>query len=90
LETARPLETASDLSTDISDAKYGVKFPIMAKIEVNGPNTSPVYAFIKSQKPGDIKWNFEKALIDGQGNVVERFGSGTTPAQLEAIIGAKL
>lgn len=40
--------------------KYRVQFPMMDKIEVNGENTAPVYAAIKSVIPGNIKWNFEK------------------------------
>ena len=67
---------------------YGVTFPIMQKIEVNGANEDPVYRYLKSQKSGmlgltRIKWNFEKFLIDKNGNVVERFSSLTTPASLD-------
>ena len=67
---------------------YGVTFPIMQKIDVNGANEDPVYGFLKSQKAGmfgltRIKWNFEKFLIDKNGNVVERFSSLTTPASLD-------
>ena len=64
---------------------YGVSFPIMEKIEVNGDKTHPVYEFLKSQKSGmlglsNIKWNFEKFLVDRRGNVVARYSflSSTT------------
>jgi glutathione peroxidase len=66
---------------------YGVKFPMFAKIEVNGPNTHPLYQFLKKEKPGlfgigRIPWNFTKFLVDRKGAVVRRFGSATKPATL--------
>jgi glutathione peroxidase len=68
-----------------------VSFPIMSKIEVNGANEHPVYNFLKSKKSGmlgltRIKWNFEKFLVDKQGQVVERYSSLTKPEELEAKI----
>lgn len=70
---------------------YGVTFPVLKKIEVNGSNADPVYQYLKSQKSGilgfkGIKWNFEKFLVDRQGNVVERWASTTTPASIESTI----
>ncbi|KAL6941944.1 hypothetical protein ACO0QE_003107 [Hanseniaspora vineae] len=67
---------------------YGVTFPFMKKCEVNGPNTHPVYDYLKNEKPGifgltRIKWNFTKFLIDKEGNVVERYSPSTNPAKLE-------
>jgi glutathione peroxidase len=53
---------------------------------VNGPETNPIYAFLKSKLPGDIAWNFEKFLVDKQGNVIARFKSKTTPDELRAEI----
>ncbi|KAF9182649.1 hypothetical protein BGZ51_008968 [Haplosporangium sp. Z 767] len=66
---------------------FGVTFPLMAKIDVNGNNEDPVYTFLKSQKAGmfgltRIKWNFEKFLIDRQGNVVQRYASTTRPSAI--------
>ncbi|KAG9320000.1 hypothetical protein KVV02_001539 [Mortierella alpina] len=63
---------------------FGVTFPLMAKIDVNGAHEDSVYRFLKSQKAGflgltRIKWNFEKFLIDRKGMVVERYPSTTTP-----------
>ncbi|KAF9572212.1 glutathione peroxidase gpx1 [Mortierella alpina] len=63
---------------------FGVTFPLMAKIDVNGAKEDPVYGFLKSQKAGflgltRIKWNFEKFLIDRNGAVVQRYPSTTTP-----------
>ncbi|XXQ33953.1 Glutathione peroxidase [Plasmodiophora brassicae] len=70
---------------------YGVSFPIMAKIDVNGADEHPVYSWLKNQKAGIlgikmIKWNFEKFLVDRKGQVVNRWASTTTPASIEAEI----
>ena len=67
---------------------YGVNFPIMQKIEVNGDHVHPVYQFLKSSKSGilgltRIKWNFEKFLVDRNGVVQERYGSSTTPSSID-------
>ena len=67
--------------------KFGVTFPLFAKIEVNGPNAHPLYQHLKSEARGvlgteKIKWNFTKFLVDRQGRVLKRFGSITKPAQL--------
>ncbi len=63
--------------------RFGVTFPQFAKIEVNGDQQSPLYAYLKSQKGGlggsAIKWNFTKFLVDRQGQVVARFGPTKTP-----------
>lgn len=68
--------------------KYGVDFPVMGKIEVNGSNADPLYSWLKSKavEKGDIKWNFTKFLVNRKGEVVGRFGSGTTPEELAAPI----
>ncbi len=74
--------------------KFGTKFKQFKKIEVNGENEEPLYTYLKSQKKGiggsKIKWNFTKFLVDREGNVVERFGSTTTPAKIAAKIEALL
>ena len=69
--------------------KYDVTFPIMNKIHVNGPQADEVYKFLKECKPGlwgtkRVKWNFEKFLIDSEGNIVARYSTFTSP---EAISG---
>jgi glutathione peroxidase len=66
---------------------YGVTFPVMGKIDVNGEQADPLYIYLKSQATGvlgseAIKWNFTKFLVDRQGKVVDRFGSSTAPAAL--------
>lgn len=72
-------------------ANYGVSFPVLKKIDVNGAKADPVYKFLKSQKSGllgltRVKWNFEKFLIDKEGKVVERYSSVTKPASLAGTI----
>lgn len=68
--------------------EYGVTFPVLGKIEVNGPKADPLYVFLKEKAPGilgseAIKWNFTKFLIDREGQVVERFAPQTTPEQID-------
>ena len=69
---------------------YGVTFPIMEKVDVNGINTHPLFAFLKSRKKGllsqKIKWNFTKFLINKDGKVVRRFPPAITPSVMEAVI----
>lgn len=70
---------------------YGVTFPVMQKIEVNGTHTDPLYRWLKKQKSGllgseAIKWNFTKFLIDTRGQVVERYAPQTAPETLRADI----
>jgi glutathione peroxidase len=74
---------------------YDVTFPMMAKIDVNGPSAHPLYAWMKKQQKGvlgteGIKWNFTKFLIDRDGNVVERFAPTTKPEDLQAAVEALL
>lgn len=71
---------------EFCDSRFGVTFPMFSKIEVNGPDAHPLYAWLKSEKSGvlggAIKWNFTKFLVDAEGNVVKRYGSATTPADI--------
>lgn len=60
-------------------ATYGVKFPLTAKIEVNGPGRHPIYQWLTSEFAGDIEWNFEKFLIGRDGKVVKRYPPATKP-----------
>ncbi len=66
---------------------YSVTFPMFKKIEVNGPETHPLYRYLKSQAPGvlgseTIKWNFTKFLVDQSGRVLARFAPTTKPEDL--------
>jgi glutathione peroxidase len=69
---------------------FGVTFPLMAKIEVNGPGTHPVFEFLKKKAPGmiggNIKWNFTKFLVGRDGKTVKRFAPTTEPVKLEKYI----
>ena len=70
---------------------YGVSFPMFDKIDVNGPNAHPLYAYLKSEQPGvlgtkNIKWNFTKFLVDRNGKVVDRFAPMTKPEDIEKSI----
>lgn len=74
---------------------YEVTFPMMTKIDVNGPSTAPLYVWLKSQKRGllgtaAVKWNFTKFLVDRQGLVIGRFGPTTEPKSLTKAIEAAL
>lgn len=73
--------------TQFCELNYGVSFPILKKVDVNGSNADPVYNFLKGKISGllglkAIKWNFEKFLIDKNGKVVERYSSITKPSTL--------
>lgn len=65
---------------------YGLSFPVMGKIEVNGKGRHPLYAYLTQQAGGlfndNIKWNFTKFLVDRNGQVVDRFATITKPADL--------
>lgn len=66
---------------------YDVTFPVLAKVEVNGDNASPLYQWLKAEAPGvigtkGIKWNFTKFLVDREGRVAGRFAPTTKPAEL--------
>jgi glutathione peroxidase len=76
------------------ERNFGVTFPLFSKIDVNGPDAHPLYQWLRSEKSGlvgdKIRWNFTKFLVDTEGNVVERYGSRTTPAQIADDIEALL
>jgi glutathione peroxidase len=74
---------------------YGVSFPMMAKIDVNGAQAHPLFQWLKTQAPGvlgseGIKWNFTKFLVNRQGQVVKRYASLDKPASMSADIAAAL
>jgi glutathione peroxidase len=64
---------------------YGVDFPVFAKGDVNGDSAQPLYKWLTSLEKfsGKISWNFNKFLINRKGEVIARFGSRTTPEELE-------
>jgi len=65
---------------------FGVTFPLMAKIEVNGPNAHPVFQYVKTHSHGvlgkNVKWNFTKFLVHRDGTTVRRFAPSTKPETL--------
>ncbi|MFT6864121.1 MAG: glutathione peroxidase [Akkermansiaceae bacterium] len=63
-------------------ATYDVKFPMFGKVEVNGEKRHPLYTQLAGEKSpftGDIGWNFTKFLVDADGKIIARFGSGDAP-----------
>lgn len=71
-------------------SKYNVDFPMFSKIVVKGDGIHPLYEYLTSvetepEKPGDIKWNFEKFLVDRDGKVVKRFSPRVKPDAPEVI-----
>jgi glutathione peroxidase len=76
-EPGTPLEIQSFCSVN-----YDISFPMTAKIEVNGPGRHPLYRWLAGEDSpfaGDIRWNFEKFLCDGEGRLVMRFSPQVTP-----------
>tara|TARA_R110002072_G_scaffold81181_11_gene186103 strand:+ start:2866 stop:3345 length:480 start_codon:yes stop_codon:yes gene_type:complete len=74
---------------------FGVTFPLMEKVDVNGSEASPLFDWLKREAKGvlgteAIKWNFTKFLIDRDGEVVRRYGPGDKPAAIAADIEALL
>ena len=73
--------TATEIQT-FCKANYGVTFPLLEKQDVNGKNRSKLYQSLISSDIGggkNVRWNFEKFLVDKDGNVVGRYGSGVKP-----------
>ncbi|MBQ5974437.1 MAG: glutathione peroxidase [Bacteroidales bacterium] len=71
---------------DFCTGRYGITFPQFAKIDVNGANASPLYVWLKTKKPGDIKWNFTKFLLDRKGEVIRRFEPANSMSTVESAI----
>lgn len=69
---------------------YGVTFQMFQKIDVNGENRHPLYKYLIDNSPtktrNNIKWNFEKFIIDRDGNIVNRFSSIKKPKAIEKTI----
>jgi glutathione peroxidase len=74
---------------------YGVTFPMMSKIDVNGPKADPLYQWLATEAPGllgtkAIKWNFTKFLVGRDGSVLKRYAPTDTPESLASDIEAAL
>jgi glutathione peroxidase len=74
---------------------YGVSFPMMAKVEVNGGSADPLWQWLKAEAPGAlgseaVKWNFTKFLVGRDGHVIGRYAPNAEPATLRKDIEAAL
>jgi glutathione peroxidase len=82
--------TADEIAS-FCQVNFGLSFPLMGKVDVNGPGATPLYQWLKSEAPGllgsrSIKWNFTKFLIDRQGKVVRRYAPTEKPEALQGDI----
>lgn len=80
----------NDTVEETCKLNFGVTFQLTEKVKVNGPETHPVFRFLKSKLGGwlgsGIKWNFTKFVVDKNGKPVKRFSPTTTPDKLESLI----
>ena len=84
----------ADEIEEFCKVNFGLTFPLMAKVDVNGPDASPLFDWMKKEAPGlmgskSIKWNFTKFLIGRDGKVVRRYAPTDKPEDIEKDI-AKL
>ena len=78
---------SADEIAEFCKVNFGLSFPLMAKVEVNGAGETPLYGWLKSEAPGlmgtkAIKWNFTKFLIGRDGKVVRRYAPTDKPEAL--------
>jgi len=89
-------EPGSDQAiSEFCELNYGVSFPLSTKVDVNGDNTHPLFAYLKKQAPGllgskNIKWNFNKFLISKGADKITRFSPKTSPLSMRDSIKALL
>lgn len=86
---------SNDEIAEFCQLNYGVSFPMMAKIDVNGADAHPLYQWMAKEAPGllgtkAIKWNFTKFLIGRDGQVIKRYAPTDTPQSLAEDIEAVL
>ncbi|MFY8042879.1 MAG: glutathione peroxidase [Rhodoferax sp.] len=86
---------SNDEISEFCQLNYGVSFPMMAKIDVNGGQAHPLYQWLAKEAPGllgskAIKWNFTKFLVGKDGQVLKRYAPTDTPASLAQDIEAAL
>ena len=86
---------SNDEIAEFCQLNYGVSFPMMAKIDVNGGDAHPLYQWLSSEAPGllgtkAIKWNFTKFLVDKNGQVIKRYAPTDTPKSMAEDIEAAL
>jgi glutathione peroxidase len=86
---------ANDDIASFCQLNYGVSFPMMAKVDVNGANAHPLWRWLTRQAPGllgstGIKWNFTKFLVGRDGAVIKRYAPTDTPQSMRKDIEAAL
>ena len=86
---------SNDKIAEFCQLNYGVSFPMMAKVDVNGAAAHPLYQWLCAEAPGllgtkAIKWNFTKFLVGKDGQVLKRYAPTDTPASLVKDIEAAL
>jgi glutathione peroxidase len=86
---------SNDEIAQFCQLNYGVSFPMMAKIDVNGPGADPLFQWVTAEAPGllgskAIKWNFTKFLIGKDGQVIKRYAPTDEPKALAKDIDAAL
>ena len=78
---------SNDEIASFCQLNYGVSFPMMAKVKVNGADAHPLWQWLKAQAPGllgteGVKWNFTKFLVGKDGRVIKRYAPNDTPESL--------
>lgn len=86
---------SNDEIASFCELNYGVSFPMMAKVDVNGSNAHPLWQWLTEQAPGvlgskAIKWNFTKFLVGRDGKVLKRYAPADSPDSLRKDIEAAL
>ena len=86
---------SNDEIASFCELNYGVSFPMMAKVDVNGANAHPLWQWLTREAPGllgsqAIKWNFTKFLVGRDGKVIKRYAPQDKPASLRQDIEAAL
>ena len=85
----------NDEIASFCETNYGVTFPMMSKVDVNGAKAAPVWKWLTSEAPGilgtkTIKWNFTKFLIGKDGKVIKRYAPNDSPESMKGDIEAAL
>jgi len=77
---------SNDEIQEFCQVNFGLTFPVLGKIDVNGRNAHPLYQYLKREAGGlltnAIKWNFTKFLVDREGNAVRRFAPDCQPRSI--------
>ena len=86
---------SNDEIASFCQVNYGVSFPMMGKVEVNGGGAHPLWEWLKSEAPGllgtkTVKWNFTKFLLNREGHVIARYAPNHEPADIADDIRAAL